>query len=455
MNKIGRNDPCPCGSGKKYKKCCLAQDERRHIEETRPDDMSALFEDIHVRTDMYEDSDEPEALDEPPYAEIDQEPYVAKTIGDDVPEISEQEEALVNAWWTDYKTMKDPDDILRHLRGFFQAHPSLVENLELHYEVLFELGAQLVKEGRAGDYVELLKEMRQRFPRAYLKSYSYFDRDIIVYEVVERGCSAGIEDYLPWLEEYPEDGVDNLFQLIEFLMVAECDAVVMRLIEATYYPLFRSSNIFGGEKLLEPLILCYAAPYLNGESTATGLQALMERLEGIRVPLRPELYDPQGLQAVMQEITGDLGTEDFDAFYDAEDLAQYYDRITRNFMGWLHREKGFSWMKAHFYRDQVRRYLLRVVPEGKRPKQPFTFTKQLLDRTLASNARELFYVNATLALGSINAVHWFAEYLAERQAITDELRADVQRWCQDLWNAISPMLRETTIEAGVFKAFPQ
>lgn len=24
MNKTGRNDPCPCGSGKKYKKCCLA-----------------------------------------------------------------------------------------------------------------------------------------------------------------------------------------------------------------------------------------------------------------------------------------------------------------------------------------------------------------------------------------------------------------------------------------------
>lgn len=23
MNKVGRNDPCPCGSGKKFKKCCL------------------------------------------------------------------------------------------------------------------------------------------------------------------------------------------------------------------------------------------------------------------------------------------------------------------------------------------------------------------------------------------------------------------------------------------------
>src|SRR4051812_7122926 len=25
--KAGRNDPCPCGSGKKYKKCCLATKE--------------------------------------------------------------------------------------------------------------------------------------------------------------------------------------------------------------------------------------------------------------------------------------------------------------------------------------------------------------------------------------------------------------------------------------------
>ena len=26
---IGRNDPCPCGSGKKFKKCCLAMERVR------------------------------------------------------------------------------------------------------------------------------------------------------------------------------------------------------------------------------------------------------------------------------------------------------------------------------------------------------------------------------------------------------------------------------------------
>ena len=24
--KVGRNDPCPCGSGKKFKKCCLGKE---------------------------------------------------------------------------------------------------------------------------------------------------------------------------------------------------------------------------------------------------------------------------------------------------------------------------------------------------------------------------------------------------------------------------------------------
>ena len=29
MAKIGRNAPCPCGSGKKYKKCCLSTQQKK------------------------------------------------------------------------------------------------------------------------------------------------------------------------------------------------------------------------------------------------------------------------------------------------------------------------------------------------------------------------------------------------------------------------------------------
>ncbi len=32
MSKLGRNDPCHCGSGNKYKKCCLFGEWEAHIE---------------------------------------------------------------------------------------------------------------------------------------------------------------------------------------------------------------------------------------------------------------------------------------------------------------------------------------------------------------------------------------------------------------------------------------
>jgi Flp pilus assembly protein TadD len=39
MSKVGRNDPCPCGSGKKHKHCCLG----RPSSAGPPDDPVALY----------------------------------------------------------------------------------------------------------------------------------------------------------------------------------------------------------------------------------------------------------------------------------------------------------------------------------------------------------------------------------------------------------------------------
>jgi len=36
MAKVGRNDPCLCGSGLKYKKCCLPREERTPVPAAKP-----------------------------------------------------------------------------------------------------------------------------------------------------------------------------------------------------------------------------------------------------------------------------------------------------------------------------------------------------------------------------------------------------------------------------------
>ena len=42
MAKIGRNQPCPCGSGKKYKKCCLGKSDKPVIK--KRDELDVLME---------------------------------------------------------------------------------------------------------------------------------------------------------------------------------------------------------------------------------------------------------------------------------------------------------------------------------------------------------------------------------------------------------------------------
>ncbi len=54
MPKVGRNDPCPCGSGKKYKNCCMRQDRARLSRE-----LGLGREDAFLLNELYEYSRQP------------------------------------------------------------------------------------------------------------------------------------------------------------------------------------------------------------------------------------------------------------------------------------------------------------------------------------------------------------------------------------------------------------
>lgn len=66
MAKTRRNDPCPCGSGNKYKKCCLTKDEAVERERlaaavqppASPPHLSSVAEEIARTLAVYDDTDE-------------------------------------------------------------------------------------------------------------------------------------------------------------------------------------------------------------------------------------------------------------------------------------------------------------------------------------------------------------------------------------------------------------
>jgi len=61
MTKTGRNDPCHCGSGKKYKRCCLQEDQegerlvRSAVNAARQAEHDALVESLSQELDQVDE----------------------------------------------------------------------------------------------------------------------------------------------------------------------------------------------------------------------------------------------------------------------------------------------------------------------------------------------------------------------------------------------------------------
>ena len=472
MVKLGRNAPCPCGSGKKYKKCCLATDEearRSRLEEQEKRELQAKQQ-REEDEDLFEDAlDEEEAEDEFYDDELDEmdeeeERYEAsedsktesrprKRVPKESPQISDAEEEIVNKWWEKYKKMHNTEEIRQHLEDFLRDYPKLVPNLELHTEVLFELGAGYVKEGRHSEYIDLLLRMRSQFADSYLKSFGYYDRDIISHKIAI-GRKDEAASFLNYFKEYPEHDPDNLFKTIEFMMANNCQEMVTDLVQDVYYDVCTCPGIFGGDELLGILVMAYMAPFLKPDFTQADLEELASRLRTIRIPLKDELYQPDFLRQHFQLILSSRKDWKIDDCKTTSSVIDRYYEVSLNFMGFLHEHKEKDWLASDFYRRMVFRYLVNVIPEGKRPKETFVFTRNKIETTIARTCKSFFFLDGTAAFVSLNSLYWFAEYLERTGSVTEERSAMIQKYCIELFNEVFPGLLKIDLIVKAFERFP-
>jgi len=64
MVKIGRNAPCPCGSGKKYKKCCLSAQQEKRPSSVKKQGFTPVFTDLDQLSNSVVDLIRQNKLDE-------------------------------------------------------------------------------------------------------------------------------------------------------------------------------------------------------------------------------------------------------------------------------------------------------------------------------------------------------------------------------------------------------
>jgi hypothetical protein len=472
MAKIGRNDPCPCGSGKKYKKCCLSrQEDEKKLQRIEQKTEENLFEDLpaSASTDMvneYDDDDNsadvyPDEIEEGDLfetneqiaAETDFEPEYISPLDEPPPEISDADEELINQWYKEYHNMKDPDIITKHLLDFIEARPDLVLNLEIHHEVLFEIGAGYIEQGRHDQYIQLLKRMRDEHVEAYIKSFGYYDRDLICDAVVKQNFH-DISEYLKFFKEYPEDVPDNLFKVIDFLCAQNCQEIVTDLTKSIYKDVCNSKNIIGGDSILDQLIWSYFIPYLKPEYSDDDMVDLSNDLKTIEYELYEDFCKPENLKQNFSKIFSHPQLPDRKKIQNRKMLFEYYFAVTRNFAYFLNTTVGMDWMAAEFYRTRVFDYFSEAVPKGKLPKEIFIFTKNKIETALVRSSKDLFSLNSTMAFGMLNGIYWFADYLKLLEFIDQAKCENIHDWCRELFDQTYNILKKESFTAKAFKDFP-
>lgn len=512
MSKIGRNDPCHCGSGKKYKKCCMAKDEqeiansvpnsrtpkefgglkdRKTPEEQAFEDdfyndeefeeevdsnefdennIYGETEDEDIDYDQYVDDDESKNYHEDNDEDIDYNEVFTSVdkvtnnqesdetpdrIEDEYPEINEGDEKLVDDWWDDYKKLEDPVIEKAHLENFIASNPELVIHLGLHHEVLFELGADYLKIGKYDEFIEFLMIFREEFPDSYLKSAGYYERDIIVW-LISKDRTDEIHTYTNLLQKYYLDCEDKILEIGAILAAKNLNELFLDHFTNTYLQIFKNSTALfpysGFYNVSMNIFDKYVNPGKEGFSVEDFLNELIEL--GIEPDAEDDNLAPKIWQKYYDSAIRPFSLWDDNVPNKRGQLYEKYLSISTNFTRYLKEEKGLQWASAHYYGYQMNDFLTCFLDNNKKPKQLFNFSINIIDKALGVLCQDFMYIDFVQFTSILTAIYYFADYLQACGNISEEEKNVIKDDVFEYYAKQYSKMKTTYTEALIFSKFP-
>jgi len=483
--EIGRNDPCPCGSGKKYKKCCLGKETETIRDEllirrnTPSDDkweteIGPLLADFGNGWDKDDDSgdvdrdydnyDGPEDFEDDfqdekeilpvEKREFDDPRYYKQISDDELPEISAEDDKLIDDWYEVYNELEDPTHLMKHLTGFISEHPNLVENAVLHQEVLFELGAGYLKINRYDEFIQFLLEFRSKFYESYLKIFGYYDYDIIVW-LISKGRTDEVPPYLENFKKYPVDFVDKLFGLLDFLYATNNSELAYPLVSEVYPCVFYSDEVFGGGSIVSPIIIDHYSKILHPDYTDDEINQLVKNMKEIKVDLSDQYYNSEFWKLMFGNILKPFSKWEESVPRKKAAFHRLHNEMRNNYSRFLKEKTSISWVTANFFTEKLAEYFHKWIEDSQKPhKVLFDFSENTMDKTIAGLIGKMMWIDFTSYVGHFNAIFYFADYLFVCGNISEIERDKIQTDCTRLYNKPLESLKRQYTEAKAFKQFP-
>jgi hypothetical protein len=457
----GRNDPCPCGSGKKYKHCCRKQDleaERAQKEAERAERNAPTMPWLPAASSTHSS---------PLNEEMDEEVSVQ----------DQPEPDPLDAIWEAFKAAKTID---QKIAIYTEAMEAGDLDAELSFEMIDQIYTGAVASGERDRFDALVARLRERMPEVYAEDAVYY-----VDWLISNALAAGRVDDLPTLAEDLAGAVSkNLdYALIIFDKLAyHGQLATLASVMRRSYPSLKSASgyfewaiqEFAGETATMVML-----DYLERtpEPTAADLDAL-----GVEFDVRPSYSGASS--RFLAHITGqadrrwtlddfdDLSTNEAnadksDATADDGRTALYY--LTVDFLGYLRRQEGVSYAKGEMARHLISQYLVERAAgelhkdgEQRKPKKrkgkekrasvhPLAPDYGTLDRFMGKQ-QNFFHVQIYKVICLFEMIPVWLRFLETRGLLDADQREETLRQISGLLPPLSQLLQSAADDPALHRA---
>ncbi len=194
----GRNESCPCGSGKKYKNCCLPKDRAARAQNSAAEKKLEFTEPVALP-----DYFTPESVlaleafdDAEPTPEVD--PLLAR----------------INAFWDEFMEASYEQKWAAAAQ-MLAVEPELCDG-EMVFEIVNTLFSQAIDAGEIERYKQLLDKLEQVIPEAYAEELHYILDNRIRIALIE-GDDATLESCFYQFSPLAGDKLDLYYQVVNTL----------------------------------------------------------------------------------------------------------------------------------------------------------------------------------------------------------------------------------------------
>lgn len=447
MKKPERNEPCHCGSGKKYKKCCLAADEANELlqsstefvdneEETEDDFENEPFESESIRTNSISEK------------------LRSVKSGIPFPDITDEEDAFLDEWYKQIEGIEDPLELMKAAEKFMNEHPELVPAWGFEGEYLLDLKHDCVKKGYVDEIYQFLWSLRKRFPGIYQREFGYYDSELIFHSLAKNRIS-DIPLLLDNFEQYPEVFPDEMFKTINILAIKGKSELLFPLLIKIHKKVMYSNEILGGDIILTPLLLYIESKYISGANTDDSQYAnLCEEIKStIEVELEDKYFDVNYWKEQHAIYFSEPGIFSCNLNKKEERKAAYITFL-KQFQRYLYETITKDWVTAALIVFELLDYISYTLKNQKAKKHKyFVLENSVLDKYIAQQLNNFIWIDTYHTNALLNGVWYFSEFLVNTGNATTEEMNTIRNGCMEL-HATEQKINYGDIESLIFNEFP-